>query len=148
MNFKILTGLFLSFLFMSSIAVALTQPIKPIDPLEKEGFDFLSIIKPPAPGTSTCTDINAETNSYCSGNIRIYQQCIRTVDGGEWQQKSEDCSAYPNGVCENGVCTFSLDDIDNGNESNVIDSIDSKLLFVALIGAFVALVIIFKVIKK
>ena len=44
---------------------------------------------------SQCSNRYATTGDYCSGNIRIYYQCLQTADGMEWQQRSENCEDYP-----------------------------------------------------
>ena len=44
-------------------------------------------------------------DEYCSGNIRHYNQCIKTVNGGIWQFKSENCNNYGDNVnCYLGKC--------------------------------------------
>lgn len=88
----------------STTAFSISQPVAPADPLSTVSGNLFTIVKPPAPYSGECTEYWAESNSRCSGDLRIYNQCIRKVVGGEWEQRTEDCSDYPDGYCMDGKC--------------------------------------------
>jgi len=60
---------------------------------------------------SSCSNQYATTNEYCSGEVRIYYQCLPTADGLEWQQRSENCGDYVGG----GRC------VEEGNKAKCVD---------------------------
>lgn len=93
------------------LAYAIDKPSHPDDPFEPDGLSTLSVadsgdntLPPlsiaPSPNSlmgSSCSNLYKTTGEYCSSHIRIYYQCLETMDGGEWQQRSENCGDYPGG---------------------------------------------------
>ncbi len=94
------------------LAFALSQPTQPDDP-----FGDMPLTLSSLPGTSglpdmdihpsslsiagsACSALYSTTNEYCSGHIRIYYQCLDTIEGPEYQQRTENCAEYPGG----GIC--------------------------------------------
>lgn len=98
----------LAITMFNTMVLAIPQPTPPSDPINANGL--LTITKPPGPVVEGCTDYWAESNSRCSGDLRIYDQCIRKLTTGVWEQRTEDCSAYPDGYCMSGVCYTSADE--------------------------------------
>ena len=69
---------------------------------------FAIVEPPPEPttGNAMCSPY-AMRNVRCSQFIKIYDQCIQTMQGTEWQTKTEDCTKMGTGWgCSNGECTF------------------------------------------
>ena len=106
---KTLWTIFLISAFCIASAMATEQPNSPpVAPLDPFGQDVLlsafgdtslpaldlSAYPLSVMGTQ-CSNVYATTGDYCSGNIRIYYQCLQTMDGSEWQQRSENCEDYP-----------------------------------------------------
>lgn len=90
MRKAILTAFLLLF---AATAVAIEQP-----PSELK-FDVIgrlpfSITQPPPPTVGECYDLWAISNVRCSGDLLFYDQCTATMEGGEWQGRSENCKAY------------------------------------------------------
>lgn len=89
-------------LFVSPI-LGISQP-SDSDPLEKKGIVY-SVAGGSIVGES-CTNQYKISGSYCSGNIRQYFQCLPSVSGLTWQQRSENCGDY-NYICYAGDCVES-----------------------------------------
>ena len=125
------------FLLCAIPAVAdqdISQPDNPGDPFANSGGTLFSIFKgdsalPPLDITlstssimgSECSNLYTSTGHYCSGHLRIYYQCLPTMDGGEWQQRSENCGDYPGGGrCSQGSgkaeCVDYLGDTTHGKK--------------------------------
>ncbi len=122
-----------------SSVMAISQPLKPTDPFA--GPNVFSITAPVAPSTGECNQYYAESGSYCSGGFRIYKQCIQTLNGGQWQQRTENCELYGSGgTCQNGACII----VSGGGGAIVADN--NNLAIAAL--AILALCIIFKSKKR
>ena len=77
-------------LILCASVFALNQPAKP--DTEIEG-DISATGSTSIQGTS-CTNLYETTGDYCSGHLRIYYQCLPTLDGGQWEQRTEDCESY------------------------------------------------------
>lgn len=111
MKSKILTTILLAMLCIcySGSAYAMDKPANPSDPFNSysTSLSFMSTeqILPslsiaPSENTlmgSACSNLYATTGDYCSGHMRIYYQCLETLDGGEWQQRTENCEDYIGG---------------------------------------------------
>ena len=81
-------------LLLASQAIAIDRPL----PLAITGG-------PTPPQTGECVDTFAISNTRCSGDIRLYDQCIPFITGNEWQSRTENCKAYGDGwVCMQGDC--------------------------------------------
>ena len=87
---------------MSASAFAISQPDAPKDPFQSltltvandGSLPNLDISAMNSFAGTECSNLYASSNEYCSGHVRIYYQCLPTVDGGEWQQRSENCEDY------------------------------------------------------
>lgn len=92
-------------LILASVSVlAITQPENPEDPFSSP--QLLSVYGdsalPPLDITtsplsimgSECSNLYVTTGEYCSGHVRIYYQCLQTMEGAEWQQRNENCEDY------------------------------------------------------
>ena len=124
---RLMAFMLVALVSLSTTAFSISQPIAPVDPLSATSGDLLTITKPPAPTSGECTEYWAESNSRCSGDLRIYNQCVRKVVGGEWEQRTEDCTAYPDGYCMDGKCYTS------GNEATPIGArMDYYIKIIAL----------------
>lgn len=99
-----LIGLIVCFLICVSFAYAIPQPNQPNDPFSSiqtlsitGGSDNLDLDISPSSLSimgSSCSNLYSTTGEYCSGHVRIYYQCFETLDGGQWQQRSENCEDY------------------------------------------------------
>jgi len=73
------------------LVIALEQP------LGTEDLIF-SIEQPESLSTTIegerCYEEYGTTEGYCSGNIRIYYQCLQRMEGLEWIRQSENCGDY------------------------------------------------------
>ncbi len=71
------------------LVIALEQPLT---------IDIFSIEQPEGLSTTiegeTCYKEYATTEGYCSGNIRIYYQCLQRLEGKQWIRQSENCGDY------------------------------------------------------
>lgn len=88
------------------ITFAQTQPPY-TDPLRFTGTPSMDVLPPPPPSDgSTPTSCSAWTvkNEQCTGNVRYYEQCVQMVNSNIWNPKSQDCTEFNCGSCENGVC--------------------------------------------
>ena len=89
---------------LAASAIAIDQPENQADPFESphtlsvygdSGLPDLDITPSPLSIMgSECSNLYKTTSEYCSGHVRIYYQCLETMDGGEWQQRSENCEDY------------------------------------------------------
>ena len=74
-------------ILLATSVFALTKPnIKLIIP--QEIYNPSSIIG------DSCTNEWSTTGDYCSGLIRIYYQCVPSLNGLIWEQRSENCGSY------------------------------------------------------
>ncbi|RLJ00632.1 MAG: hypothetical protein DRP06_01690 [Candidatus Aenigmatarchaeota archaeon] len=118
----------ISLLFLSPI-LALSQPsnYNPMGEI-KNSITVYSV----AGGVigESCTNQYKIIGDYCSGNIRQYLQCLPSVNGLTWQQRSENCGDYGY-LCYAGDCVPS-------STSNIL--MQNVLLIIggiiALTGAF------------
>ncbi|MFC1591653.1 hypothetical protein ACFL43_03915 [Thermodesulfobacteriota bacterium] len=111
MQIKIkLIGIFVCCLLALNIAYALDKPQQQSDPFdvyqEKESIlsftseksyllpDIDISSSPLSIMGSSCSNLYSTTGEYCSGHVRIYYQCLQTVEGSEWQQRNENCEDY------------------------------------------------------
>lgn len=92
--------------------LALLMFIPMISALSPPIQDTFSISSPVAPGDGIigeCTPWEI-AGEYCNGDVRHYEQCIKTVAGGEWQHQSEVCTDYADDVrCLAGKCVKQSD---------------------------------------
>lgn len=120
----------LVFLLLLPSVFALSKPlsINPTDLKISEKVGSGDII-----GTE-CTPWEIK-DEYCNGKVRHYDQCVKTVDGGVWQQMSEVCSDYGDNVrCLGGECV---------KYENILFSVAVSLLIIV-----VALILFFKLMRK
>jgi len=120
------------FIVAISNVVALSQP------LALGENQILSINAPVSPDTTINDECIAWDikDAHCgSGEIRIYDQCQKTVSGNIWQQKSEDCKDYGNDMkCIAGTCK---------SNSSIFFSVSISFLMIA-----VAIFLIYKIKRK
>ena len=93
---------------------------------------------PTPPQTGECVDTFSISNVRCSGDIRLYDQCIPFVTGNEWQSRTENCKAYGAGwVCTEGDCLeFSNDPIFDNPQTFTIIFLTAIVGIIIGIGAF------------
>lgn len=113
MNKKLTLSILAAVIALMSIAIAesIPKPSQPSDPFEpsvllsvygSSSLPALDITASNSFAGTACTEKYASTGSYCSGHVRVYYQCLPTMDGNEWQQRSENCGDYPGG----GICAM------------------------------------------
>lgn len=92
-------SLFISAMLMSSVVLASTSVWDNL---------FTIVSPPPEPSTGNvmCTPY-AVKNVRCSDFIKVYDQCIETMQGTEWQTRTENCQLHGEGWdCVNGECKY------------------------------------------
>jgi len=82
-----------------SPVLAVSQPPN-FNPLSKS--DIYSVTGASIEG-EPCSNQYKISGSYCSGNIRMYYQCLPSSTGLTWQKRSENCGDY-NYICYAGDC--------------------------------------------
>jgi len=132
----------------SFFVFAIDKPLAPSDPFDsnvllsvygKSSLPALDISASPLSiAGSECSNIYASTGDYCSGNIRIYYQCLQTMSGMEWQQRSENCEDY----LGKGRCTESdgkarcVDFAGSRTESKAVIIVSIALILIGLVLGF------------
>jgi hypothetical protein len=107
-------------LALTSIAIFLTAMLVTPAMASTDWWDNLyTVVGPPtAPttGSATCTVFDVQ-NVRCSSYIKLYDQCVITMTGTEWQQVTEDCTKMgADWTCQNGTCILpSANPINNLN---------------------------------
>jgi len=136
------------FCLMMGLGFAIPAPPHPTDIFKDDSSGFLSIIdQPPSPTLGDCTTFWVESGSYCSGNIRIYQQCIPKFAGAIWEQRTEDCGVYSTtSTCSNGVCSNlpnnNFPPPADGNDN--ISIINLQTIVIGLIVVIIGVVLYFR----
>jgi len=96
-------SLFLIIIFIFTLTIspifAISQP-QNINPLFKK--EIYSVAGASITG-EPCSNQYKITGSYCSGNLRIYYQCLPSSSGWIWQKRVENCGDY-NYICYAGDC--------------------------------------------
>lgn len=95
---RLLMPIILSSILLSSIAFAGWQD------------NLFSIVEPPpmpTTGNQLCQPY-AIRNVRCSGDIKIYEQCIETMSGSKWETRTENCKLHGGDwYCINNECVQS-----------------------------------------
>lgn len=64
-------------------------------------------IQPEPPGTGSGCQAYSTKEIRCGGNFKFYQQCIMDMQGGHWEQRSENCLLHGVGwTCQNSECIY------------------------------------------
>lgn len=131
----VLLALFL--LAANAVAIEKPEPVLPFD-TQQLAMAF-AVTQPTPPAAGECFDLWATANVRCSGDIRLFDQCVASLDGGEWQPRSENCKAYgADWTCLNNEC------VDFGSVlPDKMETITAVVVGIAVVGA-----IYFMFIKK
>lgn len=89
----LILGLVFFMLVVNVLAISQPQNTGPFSENKLDAFVI------GATDLGSCTNLYAVENSYCSGNIRQYMQCLPMSGGiNTFQQRSENCEQY-SGTC-------------------------------------------------